>query len=411
MNHNRLTDRKIASLNTTGRYSDGHGLWLQVSKWGTKSWILRYVGLDGKPRQMGLGPLHTVSLADARKRAKTARLKAYDPDNPIDPVEERRRRREQARAEAARRVTFKECCERYIAANETEWKNEKHRWQWRQTLTQYCKPIADLPVSAIDTAMVVKCLQPIWNTKRETAVRLRGRIERVLAWATVSGFRQGDNPARWAGHLKEVFGSSARRVEHHAALPYAELPQFMSDLRQRDSVSARALEFLTLTASRTGEVIGATWDEVDLDEKVWTIPAERMKAGKQHRVPLTGRTLAILKSLPREKGNPHLFVGGKAGAPLSNMAMAELMKDMRPGFTPHGMRSTFRDWAADRTNYPKEIPEAALAHKVPDAVVAAYRRTTFFDKRRGLMEAWASYCASKPATGGDNVRPMRQRVA
>jgi integrase len=410
MKHNALTDRKIASLNTTGRYSDGRGLWLQVSKWGTKSWILRYVGFDGRQRQMGLGSVHDVSLAVARQRAKKAREALSDPDSPIDPVEARRQKREQARIEAAKRITFKTCCEKYIAANEAEWKNDKHKYQWRQTLLgDYCKPLRDLPVDAIDTALVLKVLDPIWDTKRETAVRLRGRIERVLAWATVREYRKGDNPARWQGHLREALNRNGRKIEHHAALPYAELPAFMGELRGKDTASGKALEFTILTAARTGETIGATWDEIDLTAKLWTIPGERMKKGKTHIVPLSDRAVEILSKLPREKGNDHVFVGGKAGAGLSNMAMLELLKDMRPGLTVHGFRSTFSDWAGDRTNFDRQTREFALAHGLTDKTEASYRHMTAVEKRRKLMDAWAKYCASKPVAAS-NVTPIRARA-
>jgi integrase len=402
---NRLDARTIANLSETGRYADGAGLWLQVSQWGTKSWILRYVGLDGKQRQMGLGPLHTVGLKDARERAKKARLAILDGG---DPVTERQQKREQARIEAAKRVTFKECAEKYIAANEAEWKNDKHKYQWRQTLLgDYCKPLHDLPVSAIDTALVLKVLDPIWDTKRETAVRLRGRIERVLAWATVREYRKGDNPARWQGHLREALNRNGRKIEHHAALPYAELPAFMQEVRSKDTVSGKALEFTILAAARTGETIGATWPEIDLTAKLWTIPAERMKKGKTHIVPLPDRVVDILSKLPRE--GEYVFPGGKEGKPLSNMAMLELLKDLRPGLTVHGFRSTFSDWAGDQTNFDRQTREFALAHGLTDKTEASYRHMTAVEKRRKLMDAWAKYCASKPVAAG-NVTPIRARA-
>ena len=357
--------------------------------------------LDGRPRFMGLGPTHTFSLKEARERARLARQQVKDG---IDPIEARNQDRQRRRLEAAKAVTFKEACERYVAAYEAGWTNAKHVAQWKSTLASAYPTIGNLPVNNIDTGLVLKVLEPIWNAKPETASRLRGRIERVLAWATTRGYRVGDNPARWTGHLDELLPkrSKIRAVKHHPALPFDELPAFMAELRKREGISARGLEFTILTAARTGEVIGATWSEIDFATKTWTIPAQRMKAGKPHRVPLSDRAVAILDALPHEDGNEFVFIGGKAKAPLSNMAMLELMKGMRPGYVPHGFRSTFRDWAAERTNYPNHIVEKALAHTVADKVEAAYRRSDLFEKRRKLMDAWAGFCAA-PKTMGDLV--------
>ena len=292
----------------------------------------------------------------------------------------------------AKQVTFKEACERYVAAHGAAWTNAMHRAQWNSTLASAYPVLGNLPVTAIDTPLVLKVLEPMWKATPETASRLRGRIERVLAWATTRGFRSGDNPARWHGHLDQLLAkrSKVRAVKHHPALPFDELPAFMAELRKREGISARGLEFTILTAARTGEVIGATWSEIDFATKTWTIPGQRMKAGKPHRVPLSDRAVAILDALPHEDGNEFVFIGGKAKAPLSNMAMLELMKGMRPGYVPHGFRSTFRDWAAERTNYPNHIVEKALAHTVADKVEAAYRRGDLFEKRRKLMDAWAA---------------------
>ncbi|MPZ58744.1 MAG: DUF4102 domain-containing protein [Rhizobiales bacterium] len=403
---------EVGRMTEPGRYRCGDNLWLQVTptvdgKGVSKSWLLRYT-INEQARQMGLGSLRLFTLKEARERARKFRQLLADG---IDPIQAKHDQRAKAKVERAKRKTFQQCAERYIAAHEQHWKNEKHRHQWRQTLLgDYCKPIADLPVNAIDTALVLKCLDPIWDTKRETAVRLRGRIERVLAWATVRGYRKGDNPGRWGGHLQEALNRNGRVIEHHAAMAYADLPAFMAELRQRDSVSAKALEFTILTAARTGETIGATWDEIDLTTKLWTVPGARMKKGKTHIVPLTDRAIAILTPLPREDGNDHVFVGGKVDSGLSNMAMLELLKDMRPGLTVHGFRSSFSDWAGDRTNFDRETREFSLAHGLTDKTEASYRHMTAVEKRRKLMDSWARYCTSKPVViGSDNVRAIRGR--
>ena len=396
---NRLSALKVANITRPGRYGDGGGLVLQVSRWSTKAWLFRFER-NGRERQMGLGPMSTLSLAEARERARDCRKILLDGR---DPIEVRDAERMQKRTETARAVTFRECAERYIAAHEASWQNEKHRAQWKSTLVRYAFPvIGDLSVAAIDTALVVKIVEPVWHTKPETAARVRGRIENVLDWATVRAFRTGDNPARWRGHLDKLLPapSKVRAVTHHAALPYAEIPAFMAELRTREGISARALELTILTAVRTGEALGARWSEVDTEARVWTIPADRMKARKQHRVPLSERAVAILHALPQEgNGNGFVFIGARADRPLSNMAMLELMRGMRPGFVPHGFRSTFRDWAAETTNYQNHIVEAALAHVVGDKVEAAYRRGDLFEKRSRLMGDWARYCCQQ--TGHD----------
>ena len=282
---------------------------------------------DGRARQMGLGALHTVSLQEARARARLARQVLLDGLDPIDVKHERRSR---LRLEKARALTFKQCADDYLGAHAGAWKNAKHRAQWSATLDAYAHPlIGALPVAAIDTALILKILRPIWQEKPETASRLRGRIERILDWATVQEYRRGDNPARWRGHLDALLPAKTkvRAVKHHPALPFVELPAFMAELRKRDSISARALEFTILTATRTGEAIGARWDEIDLKAKVWTVPAERMKAGRPHRVPLSDRAVAILDELPRDDSN-FVFLGAKVGAPISNMAMLELLRGM-----------------------------------------------------------------------------------
>lgn len=349
---------------------------------------------------MGLGQYPNITLADARMCADDARRLLL---SDIDPIEHRRQRRAQTKLEIAKRVTFQECGGQYIASHQAGWRNPKHRQQWSNTLKTYAYPtIGGLPVSAVDTGLVVKVLQPIWTTKPETASRLRGRIESILDWATTRSFRQGGNPARWRGHLENLLPhhSKVRRVVHHAALSYAELPNFLTKLRSQDGTAARALEFAILAAARSGEVIGARWSEINLTEQVWTIPADRMKASKEHRVPLADRALAILETMKPTIIVPDAFVfpGNRAEKPLSNMAFLMLLRRMDRGdLTAHGFRSTFRDWCAERTSFPNEMCEMALAHTVSSKVEAAYRRGDLFDKRRKLMEAWAAYCAAPRA--------------
>ena len=395
---NKLSAAQVTKSTKPGRYSDGGGLYLQVSKFGTKSWLFRYM-IGGKAFQMGLGSLRTFSLAEARERAKEERQLMT---RGLNPIEERRKKVVAINAADANRVTFRQAAQRFIAAKSPEWKNAKHGAQWISTLETYVFPvIGDLSVAEIETNHVLKILEPIWTIKTETASRVRGRIEKVLDWAAARKLREGENPARWRGHLENLLAKRSKlaKVKHHAALPIDALPGFMERLRGMDSVSARALEFTILTAARTGEAIGATWDEIDLDAKVWTIPADRMKAGNEHRVPLPDRLIAMLESLPHE--DEHVFPGGRKGNPLSNMAMLSLLRGMddADGLTVHGFRSTFRDWAAERTNFPRDIAEAALAHTLRDKTEAAYRRGDVLDKRRRLMTAWANYCAEKPREG------------
>jgi integrase len=388
MSYNRLSARAVDAKKRRGRYSDGDGLVLQISKWGTKSWIFRYER-NGRERHMGLGSLNTVPLATAREVARKYRQLLLDGN---DPIELRNTELQQRRLEAARQISFKECAEAYIAAHQTGWRNEKHRAQWSSTLDRYAYPvIGEVPVSAIDTALVLKCLEPIWKEKSETANRLRGRIENVLDSAAARGLRPLDNPARWRGHLDKLLPppSKVRAVKHHAAMPYPDLPQFLSDLRKRQDVAARALELTVLTALRTSEVIGARLAEFDLGAKVWTVPATRMKAGRGHRVPLSKRAIEIVGGL----SNCDYLFAGRDGGPLSNMAMLKMLERMgRDDVTVHGFRSTFRDWAAETTAYPNHVVEMALAHSVSDKVEAAYRRGDLFLKRRRLMEDWARYC-------------------
>lgn len=383
----------------SGMHSDGGGLYLQVTENGARTWIFRFM-LNRRAREMGLGPLHTINLAEARERARECRKLRLDG---IDPIEARNGKKAEARLAAATAMTFRECAEAYIAAHKAGWKNPKHAAQWPATLGTYVYPVfGSLPVAAVDTGLVTKALEPIWTAKPETASRVRGRIESVLDWAKARGYRDGENPARWKGHLENLLAekSKVQRVKHHAALPYGEMGAFMASLRSQGGIGARALEFLILTAARTGEVIGARWDEFDLAQKVWIVPAERMKAGKEHRVPLSAAALAIVEAMQEARESAFVFPGGKKGQPLSNMAMLKLLKRMGcDNLTAHGFRSTFRDWAAESTGFPSEVVEMALAHTVADKVEAAYRRGDLFLKRRQLMDAWATYCDAEVGAG------------
>jgi integrase len=409
----RLTALKVEKAKLRGMYCDGGGLYLRVTPDGTKNWVFRFM-LNGRPRWMGMGPVHTVSLAEARKRAAEHRLRRHDG---IDPIEARRAERLQRRLDDARTVTFKKCAEAYIKAHSAGWRNAKHGGQWTATLATYAYPvIGDLPVQAIDTTIVVKVLEQIWTTKPETASRLRGRIEAVLDWAKVRGYRSSENPARWRGHLNKLLPArgKVRKVEHHAALPYAELPSFLVALREQEGIAARALEFAILTAARTGETIFARWEELDLLDKTWTIPAGRMKAGREHRVPLPARALAILEQMHAHHTGDDGFVfpGGNAGKPLSNMAFLMLLRRMkRDDLTAHGFRATFKTWASERTGFQNEIVEAALAHVVGSKVEQAYRRGDMFEKRRRLMQQWATFCIGpthQTASTGLLRRPRAQ---
>ena len=395
----KLTALKVERAKQPGMYGDGGGLYLRVTEDGAKNWVFRFM-LNGRPRWMGMGPLHTVSLAEARKRAGEHRLRRHDG---IDPIEARRAERRKAQLEAAKAIMFKQCAESYIKSHRAGWRNGKHAAQWEATLATYAEPvIGNLSVQAIDTALVYKVLEPIWTKKPETASRVRGRIEAVLDWATAREYRQGENPARWRGHLDKLLPArgKVRKVEHHAALPYAELPGFLIALREQEGIAARALEFTALTAARTGETIFARWSELNLLDKTWTVPAERMKARREHRVPLSARALAILEEMQAHRHGDDRFVfpGGKAGKPLSNMAFLMLLRRMkRDDLTAHGFRATFKTWASERTSFQNEIVEAALAHVVGSKVEQAYRRGDMFEKRRRLMSSWAQFCFSSAA--------------
>ena len=405
----KLTALDVSRAKKRGYYGDGGGLYLLVGPSGAKSWVFRFREA-GRLREMGLGPLHTIGLAEARQKAQGCRKARLDGR---DPIEMRRAERMGARLEAAKAVTFKDCADLYIASHKAGWRNPKHAAQWPSTLGTYVYPtLGGLPVQAVDVGLVMKALEPIWTVKPETAGRVRGRIESVLDWATARGYREGENPARWRGHLENLLPkkSKVRRVEHHAALPYADIARFIPELRRQEGVAACALEFAILTAARTGELIGARWDEINFVERLWVVPGERMKAGKEHRVPLSDTALSILAEMQKVRQSDFVFPGAKARRPLSNMAFLMLLRRMRRGdLTAHGFRSTFSDWCSERTNFPAEVREMALAHTVSDKVEAAYRRGDLFQKRRHLMEAWAKFCATAVASG--EVTPIRKPLA
>jgi len=395
----KLSDLKIRKAQESGYLSDGGGLYLQVSPSLSKSWVFRYV-LNGRAREMGLGSLRTFGLRDARDRAEKCRQLLADG---IDPIENRKAGRQDQLLSAARIVTFGQCCEKYIEAHRSGWKNVKHGAQWEATLNTYCKVLWPLDVASIDTALVMKCLEPIWKTKTETASRVRGRIESVLAWAAVRKFRSGDNPAAWRNHLDQLLPkrSKVQKVEHRAALPYADIPDFFKALRLRPGLAARVLELQILTATRPGEAAGAQWEEFDLTAGTWTIPAERMKADKEHRVPLSPSAKTLLQSLIPLTSNGtklhvcgHVFPGVK-GRSLTTAAAMNLLKELRPEVTAHGFRSTFRDWAAETTSHPREVIEAAMAHRLKDKSEAAYQRGDLLVRRAKLMADWARYCCNR----------------
>jgi integrase len=405
----KLSAVAVARKKKPGRYSDGHGLYLRVSEYPnrdgkpqhSKGWVFRYQ-IAGHERMMGLGALHDVSLAQARALVRECRLLLVQG---LDPIAARQAKRQGVRLAAAREVTFKQCAEKYIAAHRASWRSTIHSEQWPRTLATYVYPtIGALAVADIDTALVLKCIEPIWREIPTTAMRVRGRIEAVLDWAKARDFRAGENPARWKGHLANLLPARTKLQggNHRPALPYTQAPAFMAELRAREGIAARALEFTILTAARSNEAIGATWAEIDLMAKLWTVPAERMKTGRAHVVPLSDRTIKILQELPRIAGCNYLFPGAKAGQSINRFGMLELLRSMRAGVSVHGIRSTFRDWCGDRTNYARDVVEAALAHRIADQVEAAYRRGTAIEKRRHLMNDWARYLA-QPAADGDTV--------
>jgi integrase len=395
-----------------GKYADGvNGLYLQITQTGIKSWIFRYTR-HGKRREMGLGAYPLVSLSEAREEA--AQLYKQVRTNPLyDPIADRAKESRQQKLEHQKEVSFKWCAEQYIDAKKAEWANAKHCQQWTNTLTTYVFPfIGDYPVKEIDTALVMQVLTPIWSKKNETAGRVRGRIENILSWAAVQKYRSTDNPAQWKGHLENLLPKSSkiRKVEHHKALPYSEINTFITALHQYDCMSAYALEFLILTASRTNEVIGARWGEIDFSSNIWTIPAERMKAKKEHSIPLSDRALAIVKQMYAVRTSDYIFQGGRTGKGLSNAAMDKLLQTtMGYDCTVHGFRSTFRDWAGEQTNYANEVCEMALAHTIKNKAEAAYRRGDLLEKRLRLMNDWKTFCNTKRELS-NNVHPAKNRA-
>lgn len=401
----KLSALKIKALTTPGRYGDGDGLWLQVRDAGHRSWLFRYT-LHGRAREMGLGPADEVSLAEARQAAADCRRFLREG---VDPIERRR----EAKAEAAAKAqafTFRQVAQRYHAAHKSSWRNAKHRDQWLSTMEAYIYPVfGDRLAASVTTGDVMRALEPIWWDKSMTANVLRGRIEAVLDYAKARDWRTGENPARWRGHLANLLPARNRiaKIEHHPALPWQEIGAFMARIRSLDDLAARALELLILTATRTNEVMGAMWQEIDLEAAVWTIPGNRMKAGREHRVPLSVPALALLKGLAaiRRGDEPFVFPSPRKGQPMSNRACAMMLKRLkRQDLTVHGFRSTFRDWAAEQTNYPREVAEGALAHTLENRVEAAYRRSDLLQKRARLMEDWGKFC-SRPFQAG-KVVPM-----
>lgn len=404
-----LSALEVRNLTKPGLHFVGGvaGLALQVTETGAKSWILR-AQVGKRRRDMGLGGFPDVTLAQAREEARAARARIRAG---VDPVEEARAARSALIAAQLSMLTFQQAAEAYIDAHKAGWKNEKHQKQWTSTLQAYVYPkVGSVLVRDVELPQVLAVLEPIWKTKTETASRLRGRVESVLDWATARGYREGLNPARWRGNLDKLLPrpSKVAKVEHHSALPVSEVGAFMVALRSQEGLGARALEFAILTAARSGEVRGATWDEIDLEEAVWAIPAARMKASREHRVPLSAAAVRLLKSLPRHADTQLVFVGAKGG-PLSDMTLSAVVRRMGAPCVPHGFRSTFRDWAAERTSFPSEMAEMALAHTINNKVEAAYRRGDMFEKRRRMMSDWARFCSAPEVKGA--VLPLKKKPA
>ena len=390
----KLTARRVETA-PPGKHEDGDGLRLVVSKAGSRRWVFRFM-LTGRSREMGLGADPQVSLAEAREEAAHHRKILQGGRDPIEQRETKRR------VEAEKVPTFTQTAARYIRAHRRGWKNAKHQRQWVSTLKTYARPvIGDKPVDVVSTEDVLRVLQPIWTTKTETAKRVQGRVENVLDFAAAHKWRDSLNPSRWRGHLDKLLPKPTRvkTVRHHPAMPYTDLPVFMAELMETDSVSALALRFLVLTATRTSEALQAKWDEIDSEGAVWSIPASRMKAKREHRVPLSDAAMAVLEALPRIDGNAFVFPGARYGRPLSNMALLKVMRDRgygaggnRGAYVPHGFRSSFRDWSGEVSSFPRDVAEMALAHVIENKVEAAYRRGDLFEKRRKMMQAWADWC-------------------
>ncbi len=397
---NKLSDRGVKAEKKQGRYADGHGLYLQVSNSGSKSWLFRFM-MDGKSRQMGLGSFGTVTLLEARDDALNCKKLLKDG---VDPIQERDNRLTKQKAANKAVLTFKESTEEYLKAHSASWKSVRHAKIWKSSIERYAYPeLGSMPVNQIEREHIMRVLKPIWLNKTETAKKLRGRLETILDWATVQDFRKGENPARWRGHLDKLLPkpSEVYNVKHFAALPYQEINGFMNKLRKREALSALALRLIILTATRSGEARNAIWAEFNMEQAIWTIPAERMKAKKEHIIPLSKEALSIIQSLPHMAGNDYLFVGNRSGKPLSDVVFKKLMERMGvTGITTHGFRSTFRDWAAEQTSFPREVIEAALAHQLKDKAEAAYFRSNLLDKRRELMDKWGDYILLPPIENG-----------
>ncbi len=385
-----LTARAVETAKP-GKYCDGRGLWLVVSETRARKWVYRF-SLAGKPHEMGLGAYPDTSLADAREKATDARRAVKDGRNPIEA-------RQAEKVVSAARKTFGEVALAYVAAHESSWRNEKHRWQWRHSLETYCKAIWGLPIDEVTTEHVLAVLQPIWLTVPETASRLRGRLESILDAGKAQELRSGENPARWRAHLDHLLARRQKLTRgHQKALPYSEAPSFVAELRKRQGMAARALEFVILTAARSGEARLATWAEIDLGAAVWTVPAARMKASREHRVPLVDRAIEILREVePLASGPDSLVFPGTRGKALSDMTLAAVLRRMKVEAVPHGFRSSFRDWAGDETSFPREVAEAALAHIAGDETERAYRRSDALEKRRELMAAWTDFLDRREA--------------
>lgn len=390
----RLKSLVISRTLKRGYYADGGGLYLQVSANGNKSWVFRYRVRSPDPtkrrlREMGLGSYNAVTLAEAREAARACRKQLNDG---VDPIDSRKQTRN------VETFTFEQCAENYLSAYSIAWKNKKHSSQWATTLAHYAYPVfGSRPVQDVNIGLVMQVLEPIWSTKTETARRLRGRIERILNWATTMGYRHGDNPARWTGLIDRLVPAHRKivRVKHHAALPFSDTPDFMARLRAQDGIGAAALEFAIFTAARTSEVIGATWEEINLERRIWTVPPDRMKAGRKHEVPLSKAAIQVLQRMESLRCGEVVFPGHRKDGHLSNMALLAVLKRMnRTDLTAHGFRSTFRDWVSECTDYTREVAEMSLAHSIGNAVEAAYRRGDLFEKRRKLMEDWAEFCGT-----------------
>jgi len=399
----KLTARGVELLKEPGMHADGDGLYLNIKASGSKSWIFRFQ-VAGKRREMGLGAFPAVSLAAARNLAKEKKTLLVDGQDPI-------RERETAKAAKLTIPTFGEAADAFIAAQSPSWRNAKHRYQWAMTLSEYAAPLRAKLVNEIDTADVLAVLKPIWQEKAETATRLRGRIEAVLDAAKASGHRTGENPAAWRGNLKHLLPARSKLSRgHHAALPFGDVAEFLKTVRARAGVTAAAIEFIVLTAARSGEVLGMRWDELDMAAKVWTVPASRMKAGREHRVPLSSRAMAILSDMALHRSpdeqNGYVFLGLRAGRPMSDMTLTMTLRRMNVPSTIHGFRSSFRDWAGEVSTFPREVAEAALAHVLSDKTEAAYRRGDALEKRRIMMEAWAAFIEPRAGNVVAKARPL-----